>query len=157
MADINTNQHGPFLSQGVRELHLEEISANLAVDLSQDVSCFRKIKRSSVPDCDDLRRHGVGLEHFFVSRVVVLITKNSHANSWVDEDTVRSTSHVLSQLVLELFLIVFTVHLNKMRLLNFNSELLTSVTHRVIDFVGNLVVGTLFGMLVDHDPLILQQ
>ena len=54
MADIDSNQHSPLLGQGIRELHLEEITANLAVDLSQDVSCFGKVELSCIPHCDNL-------------------------------------------------------------------------------------------------------
>lgn len=54
MADIDSNQHGSFLGQRLRELHLKQITANLAVDLPQDVGCFGKIELSRIPDCDNL-------------------------------------------------------------------------------------------------------
>ena len=41
MADINTNEHGALLLQFLWELHEEEITSNLDVDLSQDVGSLR--------------------------------------------------------------------------------------------------------------------
>jgi hypothetical protein len=41
MAYVNSDKHCSFLWHGFRELHLKQISTNLAVDLTQDIGRFR--------------------------------------------------------------------------------------------------------------------
>jgi hypothetical protein len=96
------------------------------------------------------------LEHFLVSRVVVLVTKNCDADCWVSEVAVL-TEHVLAQGVLELFFVVLAIELDPIRLLHLDAELFTSHDEGVVDLVGDFKVGPLSRVLVNHNPLVSQQ
>ena len=140
MTDINSNQHGSLLFKGLWELELEQIAANLAVDLTQNVGRFGQVKRPAVPHRDHLRRHLIRLEDFFEHRVVGLEAEHSDADHWVSEDTSLRINHILSELVLQLVFVVLVVKLDPVGLLDIKLKLLASIAHRFVDVVSDLVI-----------------
>ena len=153
MADIDANQHGPLLFDCLRELHAEKVTANLRIDLSENVGGLRKIEGTAVATSDDLRRHLVLLEDFFESSIVALVAKYRDADQRMSEDTLL-VDHVVSQLFSKLVLVVLVVEFDPVRLLNDNLKLLGRFDKVSVDVVRNLIVGAILVVLVDHDPLL---
>ena len=49
MADIDSNEHRLHIVHGLRELHIEEITASLAIDLLQYVCRLGQVELLCVP------------------------------------------------------------------------------------------------------------
>lgn len=54
VADIDSDQHGSLLLEGLRELEREQVTSNLAVDLTQDVGSLRQVELAAIPASDHL-------------------------------------------------------------------------------------------------------
>jgi len=85
VADIDTNEHGSHVIESSWELEVEQISASLAVDLSQDVAGLRWVEGLSISSSDHLRWDVELLENLFVHLVLVLIAKDHDNHGWVSE------------------------------------------------------------------------
>lgn len=54
MADIDSDQHRSLLLEGLRELEREQVTSDLAVDLTQDVGSLRQVELAAIPASDHL-------------------------------------------------------------------------------------------------------
>lgn len=122
MADIDANQHRPLFFDCLRELHAEKITANLRIDLSENVGGLRKIEGTAVATSNNLRRHLVLLEDFLESWIVALVAKYRDTDQRMSEDTL-GVDHILSQPFSKLVLVVLVVELDPVRLFNDNLKL----------------------------------
>ena len=100
MAHIDTDEHRSHLTHGVRELHVVQIAANLAVDLLKDVCRLAEVEFVSISARDNLRRYPIFLEDFLEHRIVVLISEDCDTHDRVSEDTFTPQHHVVEQLLL---------------------------------------------------------
>ena len=162
MADINANEHSPHLLHHLGELQVEEVTFDLGVDLAEDVASLAHVEGASVASGHDLGRDLELLEQFLVHAVVVFVAEDYEDDLGVAEDTVRPSHHVLKQLVLDLAVVVLLLQLDEVGLLHLDLQHATGLAERVVDVVGDIEVGALswarlLRVLVDHDPLILQQ
>lgn len=71
----------------------------------------------------------------------------------MSENPVLGFSHIIPKLVPEFFLVVLLIQLDPVRLLYLHVELLACAHEVAVDPVGDFIVRSVFGMLVDHDPL----
>ena len=85
MADVDTDQHGALVVHGVWELHLVEVTADLAVDLTQDIGGLGQVEAHGIADRDDLRGDLVHHARIFDLFVVGLAIQNADYNLWVAE------------------------------------------------------------------------
>ena len=151
MADIDTDEHGADLVHDCRELHLEEVSTHLRVDLAQDVRRFGGVEGTSISVRDDLRGHSELVKDQFVLAVQVLSEEDDHNHGRVTERPTRK--HILVEVVLEILNVLFAVELDPLRLLNLHAKLPAGHLESLEDLVGRVVLpGT-----VDEDPLFLLQ
>ena len=78
------------------------------------------------------------MEEFLVHLVVVLVAKNYNNYLWVPEDAIRTTHHVVEELLPEFRFVAFTFQLNEGRLFNSHFQLPTGLHNVIVDSVGNL-------------------
>ncbi len=100
------------------------------------------------------------MEQLLVHLVVILVAEDNHNDLWVPEDAIGSIHHVVKQLLLHLIVVTLTFKFNESWLLNRNFELLASLHKVVVNAISSVIVGTVFttsGLLVHHDPLILEK
>ena len=142
MTHVNTNQHGLHRIHDVRELHLVQITASLAVDLSQDVGSLRHVEGTSVPASDDLRWDLVHLHDLLEHLIVLFAVKHADCHLWVSERGITTLHHVVHQLLLKLPGIVLPLKLNEVRLLDSNLEATTRVLERLVNLVSGLEVAS---------------
>lgn len=86
MANIDTDKHGLHVAHYFWELEVKKISADLAVDLPQNVAGLRGVERIGIPDGDHLGGNFVFLEQFFVHLVGALLEEDHHNKLWMSKD-----------------------------------------------------------------------
>ena len=123
MADVDTDQHGAQFVQGIWELHGEEVSSSLAVDLLQDVGSLRQIELVAVAARDDLGWDAEFTHHFLEHLVVLLAAEHSNAHDGVSEVALLALHHVLHESESELILVLFVFEFDPVRLFDFELEL----------------------------------
>lgn len=116
MTDIDADEHGVELVHDRGELHVEEISTHLGVDLTQDVRGFRRVEGAGVPVGDHLRGHPELVEHQLVLTVQVLSEQDDDDHLGVAE--ALATGHVLVEVVLQVLEVLFALELDPVRLLD---------------------------------------
>lgn len=98
-----------------------QISSCFRVDLTKDVGCFRQVELGTIASRDHLRGHTVLKHHLLESLIVVLTLKHANNHGWMTE--MLLSHHVLAQLFVQLFSVVFLRELDPMRFFDLQLEL----------------------------------
>ena len=143
VTDIDSNEHGPHLLHGLWEFQVEEVTSNLAVDLSEDVGGFGGVEAVGISDGDHLRWDLVLLEEFLVHLVLIFLAKHNDDHLGVSEHTTFAWHHVVEELLFDLESVSLIFSLDKGWLFNLDLELSTSLDEGIVDLVRCIVEAPL--------------
>mmetsp|Transcript_55466 Transcript_55466/g.76271 ORF Transcript_55466/g.76271 Transcript_55466/m.76271 type:complete len:216 (+) Transcript_55466:906-1553(+) len=134
----------------LRHLQIIQITANLAVDLLEDIGSFRQVKLESIASSHNLGWHAVVFQHFLVHGVEALITKNTKHNCRMLEVVL---THVVLKLSFQALSVLLIIKLNPIWLFNFHPKLSTSFCDIVVNVISLIVPS----ISIDHDPFLFKK
>ena len=150
MTDVNADQHRQLVVHGLWELHVVEVPAYFAVDLTQDVGSLREDELGSISGCDDLRRTPELVHHFLEHGVVGFSVQDSDYHQRVVDLPI---SHDVRVELAGKFLsaVALTLNFDELRIFDSYFQPARSLLEDTEDLSGLVASSRVF--LVDDDPV----